>query len=224
MTAALHCHTRVRRRPGEHVWVVVDGTCGGVVARCNCCMVRLNWGFRVGRNGDGVMDPSRRNVLKAGGLGLLGAAGMAGLPWGSGTLGARSASELAESRMPLPFRAGLVRPPVLRPYKSLRNRDGVWTDHFSLTERAGRAAMAPGLNPLVYTYNATVPGPEVRRGRRPVVRVRNKLPDVHAGFGQESTTSLHLHGSSPSSERTKPYGCSSSSHRTVGGTGCTATT
>jgi FtsP/CotA-like multicopper oxidase with cupredoxin domain len=142
------------------------------------------------------MQPSRRDMLRIGGLGLLGTAGMAAMPWGTG-LGARSASELARSRLPLPFRTSFVRPPVLRPYLSRRDRDGVWTDHFSLTERAGRAEIAPGLSPLVYTYNGTVPGPtiRVRQGRHAVVRVRNRLPAVHPDFGQESTTSLHLHGS-----------------------------
>jgi FtsP/CotA-like multicopper oxidase with cupredoxin domain len=150
-------------------------------------------GFRIG--GD-TMEPSRRDILKVGGLGVLGAAGMSALPWG-GTVEARTASVLPQSRLPQPFRTALVRPPILRPYLSRRNRDGVWTDHFNLTERVGHAEIVPGLSTLVYGYNGSLPGPtiKVEQGRRAVVRVRNKLPGHHPTMGQQSTTSLHLHGS-----------------------------
>jgi len=143
------------------------------------------------------VQATRRDILKLGGLGIAGAAGMASLPWGGALVNAKSASELAEGRMPQPFRAGFVRPPVLRPFMSVRDRDGVWTDHFSVTERASRATIAPGLSTYVYGYNGHVPGPtiKVRQGRRSLVRVRNKLPAVHPFFGQASTTSVHLHGS-----------------------------
>jgi FtsP/CotA-like multicopper oxidase with cupredoxin domain len=142
------------------------------------------------------MEASRRDVLKIGGLGALGAAGLATLPWG-GTLDAKSASELSASRLPQPFRTRFVRPPVLRPYKSLRDRDGEWTDYFSLTERVSQAEIVPGLRSLVYSYNGAMPGPtiKVRQGRKAVVRVRNHLPANHPTMGQESTTSVHLHGS-----------------------------
>jgi spore coat protein A, manganese oxidase len=146
--------------------------------------------------GQPVVDATRRDVLKFGGLAVIGAAGAAGLPWGA-TLGAKSASELAETRMPKPFRSAFRRPPVLRPASSRRDEEGVWTDHYSLTMRAARAEIVPGLMATVYGYNGSVPGPtiKVRRGRRSVVRIRNHLPAVHPQIGQESTTSVHLHGS-----------------------------
>jgi FtsP/CotA-like multicopper oxidase with cupredoxin domain len=142
------------------------------------------------------MDASRRDVLKIGGLGALGAAGAIALPFGAG-LGARSASLLDESRMPVPFRSPFVRPPVLRPRRSVRGRDGVWTDHYSLTMRRGRAELLPGLTTTVFGYNGIAPGPtiKVRRGRRSIVRFRNHLPAVNPLSGQEFTTSVHLHGS-----------------------------
>jgi spore coat protein A, manganese oxidase len=143
------------------------------------------------------VQATRRDILKLGGLGIAGAAGMASLPWGGAILNARSASELAEGRMPQPFRARFVRPDVLAPFMSHRDSDGRWVDHFSITEHAARATLAPGLSTYAYSYNGHVPGPtiKIRQGRRAVVRVRNKLPAIHRHFGSESTTSVHLHGS-----------------------------
>jgi FtsP/CotA-like multicopper oxidase with cupredoxin domain len=142
------------------------------------------------------MDSSRRDLLKIGGLGVLGAAGAAALPWGA-TLGASSASSLDESRMPVPFRSRFVRPPVLRPARSVRDKDGVWTDHFALTMRRGTTELVPGVVTPVFGYNGIAPGPtiKVRRGRRAVVRFRNHLPALHPTLGHEFTTSVHLHGS-----------------------------
>src|SRR3990170_1209683 len=142
------------------------------------------------------MEASRRDLLKVGGLSVLGAAGAAALPWGA-TLGASSASALDESRMPVPFRSGFVRPPVLQPVKSVRDRDGVWTDHFALTMRRGTAEVVPGMVTPVFGYNGIAPGPtiKIRRGRRAVIRFRNQLPAVHPTLGHEFTTSVHLHGS-----------------------------
>ena len=142
------------------------------------------------------MDLTRRDALKLGALGVVGTAGTAQLPWG-GLVSAKSASNLAGRDMPRPFRTQFVRPPVLRPDRSSRDQDGVWTDHFTLTETARRARILPTMSTLVYAYNGTSPGPtiKVRRGRRAVVKVRNQLPDRHPIMGHESTTSVHLHGS-----------------------------
>ena len=128
----------------------------------------------------------------------MGAVGAAALPWGtSSDLGAAVPSTLDPSRMPRPFRAPFRRPNVIRPVTSSRNRDGVWTDHYSITMRTGRARIIPGMTTTVYGYNGMVPGPtiKVRKGRRTVVRLRNHLPAHHPQIGQESTTSVHLHGS-----------------------------
>jgi spore coat protein A, manganese oxidase len=153
-------------------------------------------GIRWGRTGAAVVEATRRNILKIGGLGVVGAAGAAGLPLGA-SLGAKDGSTLDPSRMPRPFRARFVHPEVLRPRRSTRDPDGEWTDHYRLTMRAARAQIVPGLSTRVFGYNGMVPGPtiNVRRGRRSVVQIRNQLPAQHPQIGQESTTSVHLHGS-----------------------------
>jgi spore coat protein A, manganese oxidase len=142
------------------------------------------------------MSVSRRDLLKAGGLGAVGVAGAGMLPWGAG-VGAKSASALDASRLPVPFRSAFVRPPVLKPVQSRRDRDGVWTDHYSLTMRRGLAQIVPGMVTPVFGYAGIAPGPtiKVRRGRRSVVRFRNALPAVNPVSGQDFTTSVHLHGS-----------------------------
>src|SRR5262245_41775164 len=142
------------------------------------------------------MDASRRDVLKVGGLGVLGAVGAAALPLG-GTLGAKTASSLDPSRVPQPFRTRFTRPPVLRPRESVRGKDGVWTDHFTVTMRQTQAEVIPGLMTRAFGYNGSVPGPtiKIRQGRRAVVRFRNHLPAVNPVSGQDFSTSVPLHGS-----------------------------
>jgi spore coat protein A, manganese oxidase len=140
---------------------------------------------------------TRRDVLKIGGLGVLGAAAVTGVPLDAG-LRASSAGRLARRSRPEPFRTPFVQPPVLRPSRTTRGRDGRLVDHFTVTERAARAAILPGgPRTLVWGYDGRVPGPtiKVRHGRRAVLRVRNHLPMLHATLGQEGTTSTHLHGS-----------------------------
>jgi spore coat protein A, manganese oxidase len=151
---------------------------------------------RWGRNGGRAVDSTRRDVLRIGGLGILGAAGAAALPWGA-TLGAKSPSTLPAGRMPRPYRAAFVRPPVMHPYKSVRDQDGQWVDHFDLVMHPGWAHMVPGVRTRVFGYRGLVPGPtfKVRRGRRSVVRFRNHLPDLNPIGGDNFTTSVHLHGS-----------------------------
>ncbi|MGH3356550.1 MAG: multicopper oxidase family protein [Nocardioidaceae bacterium] len=142
------------------------------------------------------MQATRRDVLKIGGLGVLGAVGATALPWGA-TLGARTTSRLDPSSMPKPFRARFVQPPTLRPRRSVRAADGVWEDHFEVIERAGRAHIVPGLVTPVFGYNGLAPGPTINilRGRRSVLRVRNHLPALNPLGRTEFTTSTHLHGS-----------------------------
>jgi FtsP/CotA-like multicopper oxidase with cupredoxin domain len=142
------------------------------------------------------VELTRRDMMKLGALGAVGAAATAQLPWGA-MISAKTASQLAPKDMPRPFRTGFVRPPVLRPDRSRRDQDGVWTDYFTLTETARRARILPTMSTVMYAYNGTTPGPtiKVRRGRRAVVRVKNQLPARHPTLGHESTTSVHLHGS-----------------------------
>jgi spore coat protein A len=99
--------------------------------------------------------------------------------------------------MPQPFRAQFVRPTFARPYRSARDRNGQWVDHFELTMKAGWASMVPGMRTRVFGYEGQLPGPliRVRRGRRSVVRFRNHLPRLNPLGGDDFTTSVHLHGS-----------------------------
>ncbi|MGH3315593.1 MAG: multicopper oxidase family protein, partial [Nocardioidaceae bacterium] len=99
--------------------------------------------------------------------------------------------------MPQPFEAQFRRPPVLRPFKSERNADGEWVDHFQVIQRLGRHEIIPGLMTPVFGYNGIAPGPtiKIRQGRRAVLRVRNHLPALNPLGGTEFTTSVHLHGS-----------------------------
>jgi FtsP/CotA-like multicopper oxidase with cupredoxin domain len=142
------------------------------------------------------MDLTRRDVLKLGALGVVGTAGAAQLPW-SAVIEARTASLLAASDTPQPFRNRFLRPPVLQPDRSRLDQDGVWTDFFTINERARRARILPTMSTAIWGYNGISPGPtiKVRRGRRAVLRVINRLPARHPSLGQESTTSVHLHGS-----------------------------
>ena len=141
------------------------------------------------------MDLTRRDMFKLGALGAVGTAGAAQLPLGS--IGAADASLLAPRDMPRPFRTRFVRPEVLRPDRSRRDADGVWTDHYTVRERAKWARILPTMPTLLWTYNGMAPGPtiKVRRGRRARVSVLNQLPATHRSLGQPSRTSVHLHGS-----------------------------
>jgi spore coat protein A len=111
------------------------------------------------------------------GLGAGGGNGAGG--GGSGSTGAllRSAA-----RLPEPFGVPLPLPPVLEPVHS-----DATTDTYEITQKAGQAAILPGLTTEVWGYNGIFPGPtiETRRGRQAVVRHRNELP---------VPTVVHLHG------------------------------
>jgi spore coat protein A, manganese oxidase len=143
------------------------------------------------------VEPTRRDLLKFGGLGALGAVGATALPWGGSTLSAKESSALPARLMPRPFEGRFREPPVMRPFRSFRDGDGVWVDTYSVTQRAGRAEIAPGVMTTVFGYNGIAPGPTIKvmKGRRTVLRVRNHLPDRHPLLDTEFTTSVHLHGS-----------------------------
>ena len=142
------------------------------------------------------MDLTRRDMFKLGALGAIGTAGASQLPWSS-VIEAQAASLLAVRDTPLPFRTGFVRPPILPKDWSRRDKDGVWTDHYTVHERARRARILPTMSTLIYGYNGMAPGPtiKVRRNRRTVLRVINDLPNIHPSLRQASETSVHLHGS-----------------------------
>ncbi|PZS31586.1 MAG: bilirubin oxidase [Pseudonocardiales bacterium] len=142
------------------------------------------------------MTISRRNLLKVGGLGALGAAGLA-LPLGQ-LIQTKSPSRLPANLMPKPFQVNFVRPPVLAPTSSAPDADGVLTNYFAVTEMQANANLVPGVITPMWTYNGTFPGPTIKvmQGERAVLRVRNKLPATHPLFGEPFKTSVHLHGSS----------------------------
>ena len=139
------------------------------------------------------MKMSRREMLTASGVGVLGMAGLA-IPLGSG-LQAKSISRLALRNMPVPYAAKFVRPPVL-PFTQMEDADGKYR-LYTVTEQKAMARIVTGLDTPVYAYNGSVPGPTVRvpQGTRVKLRVRNQLPAVHPAFGHPFNTSTHLHGS-----------------------------
>jgi FtsP/CotA-like multicopper oxidase with cupredoxin domain len=143
------------------------------------------------------MELSRRDVLKVAGLGMVGAAGAAVLPW-DGVLEAQTQSLLAPRDMPKPFQVRFTTPPVLRPIATRMDPDGVPVDLYSVTERPGIARILPnGLTTTIWGYNGITPGPTIHAttGRRSVLRVRNHLPATNPLLGYKATTSTHLHGS-----------------------------
>jgi FtsP/CotA-like multicopper oxidase with cupredoxin domain len=142
------------------------------------------------------MDLTRRDMFKLGALGAVGTAGASQLPWSS-IIEARAVGLLAARDMPRPFRNAFMRPPILHPVRSRRDADGVWTDFFTVRERAQRARILPTKDTVLFGYNGMAPGPtiKVHRGRRAVLRVVNNLPSVHPSLGQTTETSVHLHGS-----------------------------
>ena len=139
------------------------------------------------------MRMSRREALTAGGLGILGVAGL-GIPLGAG-LQAKSISRLATRNMPVPFATTFVRPPAL-PFTAMEDENGPYR-LYTVTEQQSTARIVPGLDTPVYGYNGKVPGPTIRvnQGTRVKLRVRNQLPALHPTFGHEFNTSTHLHGS-----------------------------
>ena len=144
-----------------------------------------------------MMRSTRREVLKAGGLGALGVIGATMLPRGV-LLGAEPVGPLAPADMPVPFQMPFRTPPVLRPEAITRAPDGALVEHYQVFERPGTAHILPRGRPTTFWgYNGITPGPtiKVHQSRRSVLRVRNRLPATNPDLGYESTTSVHLHGS-----------------------------
>ena len=144
------------------------------------------------------MRMSRREALTAGGLGVLGVAGLA-VPLGAG-LQAKSISRLATRNMPVPFATTFARLPAL-PFTAMEDDNGPYR-LYTVTEQRSTARIVPGLDTPVYGYNGKVPGPTIRvnQGTRVKLRVRNQLPALHPTFGHEFNTSTHLHGSASLSQ------------------------
>jgi FtsP/CotA-like multicopper oxidase with cupredoxin domain len=155
--------------------------------------------------GQCIMSVSRRDMLKLGALGAVGAAGLS-LPLGA-SVSTKSASRLASKNMPKPFQAEFVRQQALSPYQKGLNDEGKPVHYYSVTQRAGTANIVPGLTSPVYGYYGWdinlnrwvggVPGPLIhaQQGTEVVLRMRNHLPRVNPLSGNAFKTSTHLHGS-----------------------------
>lgn len=142
------------------------------------------------------MEVTRRQVLVAGAVSALGAAGILGMPLGS--LDAKSISRLPSSEMPRPFQTPLVQSPLLRPTRSeIDPVDGAPVNYYTVTEVAAIASILPRLKTPILGYNGIFPGPtiSVDQGTKVVLRVRNRLPATHPLDGHALSTSTHLHGS-----------------------------
>ena len=130
------------------------------------------------------MTLTRRGLLRlagGAGLGLAGAAGLAGCGRpvdGPGT------GDLLRSAGPLPdrFRAPLPLPPVARPVRVTAD-----AEHYVVTQRVADVRLLPDRTTRIWGFDGVFPGPTFRgrRGRPMVVTVRNELP---------VPTSTHLHG------------------------------
>ena len=136
------------------------------------------------------MQFSRRDMLKLAGLGAVGAAGLT-LPFGREVSGS-TISLLPTSKMPKPYAAAFVSPPVIQPYKTEGD-----TAYYDITARQGTARIAPTVNTPILGYAGHVPGPtiKVRKQTKIVMTMHNRLPAVHPTFGTPVKISTHLHGS-----------------------------
>lgn len=116
---------------------------------------------------------SRRTLLGALGVGVLGMTGCAALT-------TERAGAPLRSALPLPprFAVPLPVPPVAKPVRG---------DTYELVQRPAQVEIIPGTRTEVWGYDGIFPGPtfDVRSGRPVRVRVVNKLP---------VPTSTHLHG------------------------------
>jgi spore coat protein A len=126
---------------------------------------------------------SRRDLLKVGGLGLLGAAGASGLA-GCGSTDPDQTGQLLRSGvdLPKPFTLPLTIPAVLAPE---RQSDG--SDLYRVTARTAEVEILPGGRTSILGYQGTFPGPtiETRRDRAVAVEHVNELPVPMV---------VHLHG------------------------------
>ncbi|MGS0685867.1 hypothetical protein ACVBEQ_12095 [Nakamurella sp. GG22] len=139
------------------------------------------------------MQLTRRDAFKLGGLGVLGAAGLA-VPLGR-TVSGSSASLLSSSKMPKPFQTTFSRLEVLTPTTKW-DADGP-IDCYDITAKPGGAAIVPGFTTPVLGYDGLVPARriDVKQGARIEMTMHNKLPTAHPTFGTPMDISTHLHGS-----------------------------
>lgn len=140
------------------------------------------------------MPVSRRQALQIGGVGIIGALGLA-VPLSS--VSAKSASLLDPRNMPRPYQQALTIPPVLRPKSTVIGADGKKTHLYHIEQTVGMASIVPGLKTPILGYNGSFPGPtiKVNQGERIKLEMDNVLPLFHPQWGYRLDTSTHLHGS-----------------------------
>ncbi|MBT2555672.1 multicopper oxidase family protein [Arthrobacter sp. ISL-5] len=140
------------------------------------------------------MPVSRRQALQIGGVGIIGALGLA-VPLTS--VSAKSASLLDPRNMPKPYQRALTIPPVLAPKSTVTGADGKKTHLYQIEQTAGMASIVPGLKTPILGYNGSFPGPtiKVNQGERITLEMDNVLPLFHPQWGYRLDTSTHLHGS-----------------------------
>jgi FtsP/CotA-like multicopper oxidase with cupredoxin domain len=146
------------------------------------------------------MKLSRRDIIKLGAVGTVGLA----LPFGKG-ISAKTASSLADSQMPVPFKQQFIRPMVLQPKQSYTGELAPGAPMYEVTQQAGSVTWVRNGKPTtVFGYNGTAPGPTVSiessldiddTSKQIVMRQRNSLPAINPLSGHEFNTSTHLHGS-----------------------------
>ncbi|MBD1542792.1 multicopper oxidase family protein [Arthrobacter sp. IA7] len=140
------------------------------------------------------MSVTRRQALQIGGVGIIGAFGLA-VPLTS--VNAKSASQLASRNMPKPYQRELPIPEVLKPKSTVVDPDGRKRHLYQIQQKAALANIVPGLSTPILGYNGTFPGPtiKVNQGERITLEMDNVLPLFHPQWGYRLDTSTHLHGS-----------------------------
>ena len=113
------------------------------------------------------MSVSRRQLLKWGGLGVVGA-GLVTVP--ISTVSAKSASQLSSRDMPKPYQTAFVRPPKLTPKSVTYDPDGSRVNHYEIAMRS--AIEQRGVAVLVL-----LGAPVARVGRRHERRARGRRLD-----------------------------------------------
>jgi spore coat protein A len=120
---------------------------------------------------------NRRNLIKAGAVAGVAAAGLVEIPASAST-----GSDATDPITPPLFTSALPIPADAVP--TLRTP---WYDYYDFTMREAQVSLVPGLSTTVYAFNGQFPGPTIRarQGRPVVVRQRNRLA---------VPTATHLHG------------------------------
>ncbi|APX00472.1 multicopper oxidase family protein [Arthrobacter sp. QXT-31] len=140
------------------------------------------------------MSISRRQAIQIGGVGAIGAFGLA-VPLTS--VNAKSASLLDPGNMPKHYQRTLPVPAELTPTGTTVDADGHTRRHYHIEQKLGWANIVPGLSTPILGYNGTFPGPtiKVNQGERITLVMDNVLPLFHPQRGYRLDTSTHLHGS-----------------------------